>query len=119
MSIELEILDANCNNCKFMVRDLERIKIGLATHFKWQFDEFFRTRLRLCNIEMKKKPNENPDPKAHKINMKRAGEMKFQFDSKQASIKYGDCVKFSKPVSFIPDTCQLHTQDCFEHRKTP
>ena len=41
MSVELEILDANCNNCKFMVRDLERIKTGLATHFKWQFDEFF------------------------------------------------------------------------------
>lgn len=34
-------------------------------------------------------------------------------------LQFGDCSKFSKPVSFIPNTCQLETQNCFEHRKGP
>jgi len=32
-------------------------------------------------------------------------------------LAYGDCEKFNKSVSFIPETCQLETQTCFEHRK--
>lgn len=32
-------------------------------------------------------------------------------------LNYGDCVKLNKPVSFIPNTCQLDTQECFEHRR--
>lgn len=31
-------------------------------------------------------------------------------------INYGHCYLFDKPVSFIPATCQIETQDCFEHR---
>lgn len=33
-------------------------------------------------------------------------------------INYGQCLKFNKPVSFIPAVCQIDTQHCFEHRKT-
>lgn len=32
-------------------------------------------------------------------------------------INYGQCQKFGKPVSFIPNVCQIETQNCFEHRK--
>jgi hypothetical protein len=32
-------------------------------------------------------------------------------------IHYGECQKLNKPVSFIPNVCQLETQGCFEHRK--
>lgn len=30
---------------------------------------------------------------------------------------YGICTEFKKSVTFIPNTIQLHTQDCFRHRK--
>jgi len=31
---------------------------------------------------------------------------------------YGFCIVFNlKRVSFSPNTCQIETQDCFEHRK--
>jgi len=33
-------------------------------------------------------------------------------------ISYGYCTQFNKPVSFIPATCQIETQNCFKHRKT-
>lgn len=32
-------------------------------------------------------------------------------------INYGHCLKLGKSVSFIPNTLQLETQDCFVHRK--
>tara|TARA_R110000751_G_scaffold79912_1_gene161111 strand:- start:88 stop:330 length:243 start_codon:yes stop_codon:yes gene_type:complete len=32
-------------------------------------------------------------------------------------LTYGDCEKFNKPVTFIPETCQIETQDCFKHRR--
>lgn len=36
---------------------------------------------------------------------------------KAAPIFQGTCSKFEKIVTFIPGTCQLHTQACFLHRK--
>lgn len=32
--------------------------------------------------------------------------------------QYGFCTKLSKSVSFIPNTCQIDTQICFEHRRS-
>lgn len=62
---ELQLIDCNCNDCKFMNRDLSR-------------------------------PPQKGVP---------------------SPINYGSCTKFNKPVSFIPATCQIETQECFEHRK--
>jgi len=62
---QLQLIDANCNDCKHMKRDLSRPP---------------------------KKETSSP-------------------------INYGHCLKFDKHVTFIPATCQLDTQECFEHRK--
>jgi hypothetical protein len=72
MSIELQLIDCNCNDCKFMVRDLEKLN-------------------------------------RHKQSFAGTGLMD--------KLNFGNCTKFSKSVSFIPATCQLETQHCFEHRK--
>lgn len=32
---------------------------------------------------------------------------------------YGNCLKLSKPISFLPNTCQIETQECFNHRREP
>lgn len=32
-------------------------------------------------------------------------------------LTYGNCKKLIKPISFIPNVCQIETQDCFKHRK--
>lgn len=39
--------------------------------------------------------------------------------SKNAShrIQYGFCEQFKRDVSFIPNICQLDTQECFKHRR--
>lgn len=33
-------------------------------------------------------------------------------------VSYGKCNKLNKDVSFIANTCQIETQNCFEHRKS-
>jgi hypothetical protein len=48
--------------------------------------------------------------------LNKANNKKFQF--KKPNYGYGFCKKFDlKPIEFIPATCQLETQECFEHRK--
>ena len=68
----LQDLDANCNNCKRMVRDFELLR-------------------------------------KHKESYAGTGKMD--------NLQYGNCAKLGKPVSFIPNTCQIETQGCFENRK--
>ena len=72
MSIEQQLIDCNCNDCKFMVRDLEILN-------------------------------------KHKKTFAGTGIMD--------KLNFGMCTKFNKSVTFIPNTCQLETQECFEHRK--
>lgn len=33
------------------------------------------------------------------------------------NLQFGDCQKFKKSVSFIPNVCQLETQKCFINRR--
>lgn len=95
--ILLQELDCNCNDCISLERDLERFQKSLADHKRWQLDYY--------NSVKSKLPKEEAD------------RYKFQFDKKEVSINYGKCLKFNKDVSFIPNTIQLHTQDCFKHRR--
>ena len=37
--------------------------------------------------------------------------------SYKSGVSYGNCTKFDKPVSFIANTCQIETQECFVHRR--
>jgi hypothetical protein len=92
--LELQKIDCNCNDCKFMIRDLEKYKQSKDFHHKMQLDYF--------NVIKDKTQDET---------------MIFQFDSSKAAIHYGNCSKFDRPVTFIPNTCQLETQGCFEHRR--
>mgnify|MGYP001562752296 CR=1 FL=1 len=70
---ELQKIDCNCNNCKFMERDFEKYK-------------------------------------KHQKSYEGTGLMD--------RLAFGNCSKFNKPVSFIPEICQIETQQCFEHRRS-
>lgn len=72
----LQNIDCNCNDCKFMERNIEKYK---------SFDHL------------------HVNEKGQVVNAFRC--------------QYGKCTKFDKEVSFLPNTCQVYTQDCFVHRK--
>ena len=114
-SIELDKLDANCNNCKFMKRDMERFNQSLEQHNKWQLDYFNVIKSKL--IEKAKERELQGDIKLHDTLIKEAEDMRFQFDRKEAAIQYGTCEFLNKPISFLPNTLQIETQKCFKHRK--
>jgi len=113
--VGLQKIDCNCNDCAFMERDLERFKQSLEQHHKWQMDYFNKIKANLIKKAEEWVRRGFPD-KASKLR-EEAGKMKFQFDKKEIAVHYGGCKKFFKPVSFIPNICQLDTQDCFIHRK--
>lgn len=119
--IELQKIDCNCNDCLFMVRDGEEFKRSLERHYKWQFD-YYLTCKRVM-IEKAREVLRRFDYSVEKKQRKVRGiiieikNMKFQFDKKESMINYGNCSKLEKPVSFIPNVCQLETQQCFKHRR--
>lgn len=114
---ELQKIDCNCSDCIFMIRDAEKFKTSLETHYKWQLDAFNDAKQK--RIE---KANEVKDTKydlaTWNLLLNESEKMKFQFDKKECVINYGNCSKFNKEVSFMPNTCQIETQNCFTHRKS-
>jgi hypothetical protein len=113
--IELQKIDCNCNNCGYMVRNMDKFKESLYKHLWWQADYFTAIR----NNLYKKAEIHELTGFSEKANIvrKMADKMRFQFDKSECAINYGDCSKFKKPVSFIPNICQVETQECFKHRR--
>lgn len=112
MSIELQNIDCNCNDCKFMVRDFAKFEKWKAWNKALQEKEFERRK-----AEAFRQAELCPDEKGKKTLLHYAQRLKFTFDQ-SVLIHYGACSKFNKPVSFIPNICQIETQGCFENRKS-
>lgn len=85
----LQLIDCNCNDCGFLVRDAERKKASNEFNLKEQQRHYLR---------------------------KNGNLVKFQFQN-SCKLQYGKCTKLNKDVVFTPATCQIHTQECFKHRK--
>ena len=123
----LQNIDCNCNDCKFMVRDFDALEQSKQKHNEWQYLSFFNTRTKFIreSLDYRIRAEKEKDiekkkelfKKGYNI-LKMAKAMKYSF-SNDSKIAFGNCSKFNKPITFIPETCQLDTQNCFEHRKNP
>lgn len=110
---ELQKIDCNCNNCNHLVRDIPKYE----KWSEWKRDMFYKE-FRKAKAKAIWEARKVLDPQSRKGMLRVAMKMKFQFD-KRWLLNYGDCAKLSKPVCFIPDTCQMDTQKCFQHRRAP
>ena len=99
-----------------MVRDMEKHKVSLENHNKWQFDYFTTLKNNIIKKAKAWKDMKNDLEKWDSL-LTESEKMKYQFDKSTASINFGRCDKFDKEVTFIPNTCQLDTQECFTHRR--
>lgn len=113
---ELQKIDCNCNDCIFMQRSVDKFKESQEHHLKMQSDYFKTLRNKVIEKANFWKYKKNDLEKYSDIAME-ADRMKFQFDKSAAMINFGTCTKLNKEVQFIPNTCQLDTQECFKHRK--
>jgi hypothetical protein len=111
----LQRIDCNCNDCGFMYRHMGQLNDARFKRDEMQRDSFERLRERM----KEKAAYWDEQGQAHKAGVLREEikKMKYQYESPAAEIHYGLCEKFDKPVTFIPNTCQLETQKCFIHRK--
>jgi hypothetical protein len=107
---ELQKLDCNCNNCAFLERDLEKFSKWAEWHKDLELKQFEKDKEKAI-----REANLIEDPKERQGMLRVANKMKFQFD-KSKLLNYGKCTKLKKDVSFIPNICQIETQDCFVHR---
>ena len=101
-----------------MERDTQKFKDSLEKHKQWALDYFNSIKNNLL-----KKADEWQDPTNRKYDFEKgervrreANKLKFQFNKKDVTTNYGYCSKLEKDVSFIPNVCQLDTQECFKHR---
>ena len=113
---ELQKIDCNCNDCIFMQRDIEKFKQSQEHHLKMQSDYFQTLKNKVIEKANFWRWKKNDLEKYSDIAME-ADRMKFQFDKSAAMINFGKCSKLDKEVQFIPNICQLETQNCFKHRK--
>ena len=114
---ELQLIDCNCNDCIFMVRDAEKFKESIDLHRKWQLYHFEGRRTRLIAKANEYRLKKGDLETWNKL-LLQAEKMKFQFNKKTATINFGSCSKLKKEVSFIPNHIQLKTQECFQHRRS-
>lgn len=84
---------------------------------KWEDEELTRQALEFDTKKTAafKAAETCEDPQGKKTLTQLWKKMRFMFD-RQYLLNYGNCKKYDKPVSFIPNICQLETQHCFEHR---
>ena len=113
---ELQNIDCNCTNCLYMVRDLEERKESLAWHKQLDFQEFERRKAKWWELYLWYTDRNEPE-KATLMKLEHS-RMRFEFDKSRYTVHYGCCAKLEKKVSFIPEVCQLDTQDCFINRKS-
>jgi len=130
--IALQNLDCNCNNCKYMVRDFHRQNYWIKCHDTWAYMHFLAIRDKITR-EIRKKIKQNIRLRnlgygglieKNLVSIKHMAEQKaimnrkgYQLNKKEVSIQYGECDKFNKDISFIPNVLQLDTQECFKNRK--
>jgi hypothetical protein len=116
MSIELQELDCNCSDCKYLSRKLSERQIHVDLHYREQKKSFDTKRIKMF-LAGEKRLDKNENDKAKAI-FKEARKLTFVFDESKCSLHFGRCGKFNKDVSFITNTLQIETQDCFVHRKS-
>lgn len=84
-----------------MIRDIEKFNRVKIERENYQRDIFDKKVAKMMEVpELRDK----------------AIKMRFQYDN--GTINYGYCSKLNKHVTFIPNTCQLETQECFKHRSS-
>lgn len=111
---ERQLIDCNCNDCAFLVRNLEKFEESKKRRDGWQRTTFESRKKRVLE-EAKSLRERGSDEKADNL-FKIANNMKYHFLN-NSRINFGRCEKLDKDITFMPNQCQLETQECFEHRK--
>ncbi len=112
------MIDFNCSDCIFMSRDMDRYQKSHDWHKRMGEVEFYQQKGKaiLEAWDVINKATDDNELRNGKGLLRVSMKMKWQFE-KKFLLNYGNCTKFNKPVSFMANTCQIDTQECFKHRR--
>lgn len=125
----LQDINCNCNDCGHLLRLLEKQNSIVANNKSLQEQIFDITKER--KISKIKNDIENlikhkglirdaeGKIKSKTEHLRNLESSKFHFQNDRTPIQYGVCKKFEREITFVPNTCQIETQGCFTHRKSP
>lgn len=127
---ELQKIDCNCNDCKHLLRlpnVLNQVVETDKESQQWFFDtsktrKINKAKNNIKNLEKHRRfiwGDVDKKIEGQRQALKDAERLKHGYQGQRNQSQYGQCKKFDKVVTFIPNTCQLETQGCFVHRRTP
>lgn len=115
----LQCVDCNCNDCRWMVRDLDKYRAAQELRKGIMTDHFH-------TLNQKEKETALEKVKAGKTDIDTFNRTIREIDSRQyvhstpnPQINYGRCTHPDygpKDVNFLPTTFSGDTRHCFEHR---
>ncbi len=111
---ELQKIDCNCNDCAFLVRDIDKFKANAVIDNE---NQLFLFENRKAKMIERAKIQMNFNKEKGEKQLQAAHDLKYQYQGQQCPILYGICSKLHKAITFIANICQLDTQTCFVHRK--
>lgn len=124
---ELQKIDCNCNDCGFLIRNLDKKNNLIIEDKILQEEMFWLTKNRKIERiqgyidNLKKYINliKGADRKIERktIALDQVKQSSHSYQGDRIPILYGTCTKYGKEISFQPNICQLDTQQCFVHRK--
>lgn len=112
--IELQRVDYNCNDCKYLERDINAYNHSKTLHHLWQrqyFDLLNKKKIERAQFQL----DNNEWEKALAI-IQEVNQAKFAFNN-DAHISFGECLKKMIPISFIPNISIPENKLCFQHRR--
>jgi hypothetical protein len=116
-----QCLDCNCNDCSFLIRDTKKLNKVKEDSYKEEIKIIETQKEKLLKSAFQK-INSGKEKEAsliyrerHKIDNKK-NNLNVNTTHKDLQL-YGLCILKNKEISFIPNTIQLNTQECFIHRK--
>ena len=110
-----QCIDCNCNDCIFLERSKERALASKEFHKHLDQLAFDKVWDNLTQKANEARVQDNNLEKFDAILTER-DKMKFQ-PQYTCGLLFGHCKKKNMDISFMPNICQLETQDCFLHRK--
>jgi len=111
---ELQKIDCSCNECGYLIRDIDKLK-RINLELRKLHEDVFNLRKENLIREAKQLILTNKE-KGEK-NLKKSLILEFHYNNSPTPILYGNCSKFNKEISFIGGVLSIENQKCFVHRK--
>lgn len=118
----LQNVDCNCNDCIFMVRDVDKFKVAQARRREIMLEHFNAVNAKeIENLIDRETRRKEKDPAKLAQAIKAIEGRMFVYGAPHPQINYGNCTNPESgrdAINFLPTTFSGDTQQCFKNRRS-